>query len=567
MAVHEESSELFGAPPSGVPLRAAFDAAAAVEEDAPHVLEAGIPMRDGVHLAADVYLPAGAQRPAPAVVFGTPYDKSNRALNALEGEIYQRNGYVAVVYDVRGRGKSEGEFRAFVHDAEDGHDVVEWVAAQPWCTGAIGVSGLSYGGWITWATASQRPPHLKAIVSTSAAGRWMQEIPYTYGCFQLYFANWVAAVERRLLGNATFDVHAALRTLPVDDIERLIEPAGRTWRDMLDHDTLDELWQGLRWDDRYDELDVPVLHVTGWHDREDLQGAFHHYEHMIAASPAADRQWLLVGPWSHTSCRWPSNEYGGETYDRQASVDMHTVHLRFFDRFLRGEDNGVDAEPRLRLFNTGADRWEAPARWRAGTAELALYPAAGGELLDAPPAGGQRDYRYDPEDPPTYDFDVEAIWEPPLDLDPLVRRDDVLSFTGAPLEQPLTIYGWSFLELLASTDGDDTDWFANLADVTPDGRSLRVAGGCLRASYRDSLQTPTPVPAGEPVRYRVELTPVLHTFKPGHRLRLTVTSAEFPWFARSMNRFGPIRDQAEPRVARNVVHLGPDATRLLVARR
>ena len=563
MAIYDESTDLFGAPPSEVPLRAAFDAAAAQDPDAAHVMEAGIPMRDGIHIAADVYLPPAAQRPAPAVVFGTPYDKSDPSLNTLEAEVYQRAGYVAVVYDVRGRGKSEGEWRAFVNDARDGHDVVEWVAAQPWCTGAVGVSGLSYGGWITWATASQRPPHLKAMVSTSAAGRWMQEIPYTYGCFQLYFANWVAAVERRLAGNAAFDVHEALGTLPVDDIERLIDPAGQTWRDMLDHDTLDELWQGLRWDDRYDELDVPVLHVTGWHDREDIQGAFHHYEHMVAASPAAGRQWLIVGPWSHVMCRWPGNAYGGRTYDRAANVDMHRVHLRFFDRFLRDEDNGVDAEPRLRLFDTGEDRWDTPERWGAGTTETALHPAADGGLrLDGAPGDGERDYRYDPADPTTYGFDVDVIWEPPLDLEQLVGRDDVLAFTSEPLERSLTVYGWSFLELLASTDGDDTDWFANLADVPTDGRSLRVAGGCLRASYRNSLSTPEPVPPGEPVRYSVELTPALHTFKPGHRIRLTVTSAEFPWFARSLNRFGPIRDQAEPRVARNVVHIGAGATRL-----
>jgi hypothetical protein len=285
---------------------------------------------------------------------------------------------------------------------------------------------------------------------------------------------------------------------------------------------------------------------------------------MVAASPAADKQWLIVGPWSHVMCRWPGNEYGGQTYDRQASVDMHRVHLRFFDRFLRGEDNGVDAEPRVRLFDTGADRWETPAGWATGTTERALYPGAGGELLTSAPAEGAREYRYDPEDPPTYDFDVDVIWEPPLDLEQLVSRDDVLSFTTAPLEQPMTVYGWTFLDLLATTDGDDTDWFANLADVLPDGRTVRVAGGCLRASYRNSLSSPEPVPAGEPVRYRVELTPALHTFRPGHRLRLTVTSAEFPWFARSMNRFGPIRDQADPRVARNVVHVGEGATRLLL---
>ena len=540
------------------------NAAVAGDGDVAQVLELGIPIRDGIHLAADVYLPPLTQLPTAAVVFGTPYDKSGRVPNKIECEVYQRAGYAAVIYDCRGRGKSEGEWRAFVHDAKDGHDVVEWVAQQPWCNGDVGVSGLSYGGWITWATASERPPHLRAMISTSPAGRWMQEIPYTYGCFQLYFAKWVAAVERRLSGNPTFDIREALRTLPVAAIERLIDPAGQTWRDLLDHDTLDEFWQAMRYDDRYDEINVPVLHVTGWHDREDLQGAFHHYEHMLAASPARDRQWLIVGPWSHVMCRWPDNEYGGWRYDDRASVDMHGIHLRFFDRFLRGEDNGVDEEPRLRLFDTGADRWTTPPRWAVGINEHALHPGAGGGLTPEPPAAGARAYRYDPANPPTLDFDLDVSWEPSLDLDPLVRRDDVLSFTTEPFEQPLTIYGWSFLDLLATTDGDDTDWFVNLADVLPDGPSLRVAGGCLRASYRDSLVTPVPVPPNEPVRYRVELTPSLHTFRPGHRLRLIVTSAEFPWFARSLNRFGPIRDQDDPRVAQNVILVGPGASRLLV---
>jgi uncharacterized protein len=404
------------------------------------------------------------------------------------------------------------------------------------------------------------------MISTSPAGRWMQEIPYTWGCFQLYFANWVAAVERRLGANPTFDVDRAVQTLPVADIEALIDPVGETWRDMLEHDTLDDFWLALRYDDRYDEIDVPVLHVTGWHDREDIQGAFHHYEHMLAASPARDRQWLVVGPWSHVMCRWPGNEYGGVTYDASASVDMHRLHERFLDRFLRGQDNGFEGEPRVRLFDTGADRWTSHAAWGAGTTERALHPAADGGLTTEPPPEGTREYRYDPADPPTYSFALDRIWEPPLDLTALVERDDVLTFATDPLAEPLTVRGWSFLELLATTDGDDTDWFVNLADVPPDGRSLRVAGGCLRASYRSSLSAPEPVPAGEPVRYRVELTPTLHSFPVGHRIRMTLTSAEFPWFARSLNRFGPIRDQSQPRVARNVVHLGAGATRLLLAR-
>ena len=138
------------------------------------------------------------------------------------------------------------------------------------------------------------PPHLRAAVSTSAAGRWQQELPYTYGCYWLYWAYWFGLVRRRILAD-TPDLPALLQTLPVSAIGEVLDCAGPSWQEFLEHDTLDELWQSRRWDGAYD-FDIPSLHVTGWHDREDIQGAFHHYEQMIESSPARDRQWLLVGP-------------------------------------------------------------------------------------------------------------------------------------------------------------------------------------------------------------------------------------------------------------------------------
>ena len=161
------------------------------QEDVPFKrFETGIPMRDGIELAADVYLPDGSELPAPFIVTMTPYDKSSW-LAAPEARMYQERGYGFIAIDVRGRGKSEGEWRAFVHDGPDGHDAIEWVAAQSWCNGKVGTTGLSYMGWTQWATAAERPPHLTCMISTSAAGRWQQEIPYTDGCFQLYVGWWV----------------------------------------------------------------------------------------------------------------------------------------------------------------------------------------------------------------------------------------------------------------------------------------------------------------------------------------------------------------------------------------
>src|SRR5437899_7419881 len=223
------------------------------------VFEVGIPMRDGVELAADVYLPAEANRPAPVILQSTPYDKSNRAFFEHESGFYQRNGYAFVVHDVRGRGKSEGRWEAVVNDGPDVHDVIEWVATQPWSTGKVGTTGLSYMGWTQWAAAAERPSHLKAMVSTSAAGRWQQEIPYTNGVFQLYFGWWMYLVRRRIAeshGIALVDWDEVLRRLPLEEIATFIGPAGQTWRDIMDHDTLDEFWTALRFDDRYARMDV-----------------------------------------------------------------------------------------------------------------------------------------------------------------------------------------------------------------------------------------------------------------------------------------------------------------------
>ena len=308
--------------------------------------------------------------------------------------------------------------------------------------------------------------------------------------------------------------------------------------------------------------------MTGWHDREDIQGAFHHYEQMIESSPARDRQWLLVGPWSHVSSRHPSDVYAGIEAPG-AAIDMGAIHLRFFDRFLKGEQNGVDEERACRCTTRarGAGRRAPPGRPGRASGASTWPATACSPTRQAPRASVS--YRYDPLDAPGVRFDVEAtFWEPPLDLAELEAQPGVVTWTSPPLKQAVTIHGWPHVELFASTDGDDTDWHAKLADVDPDGRSLCVAWGCLRASHTsDPTATPRPLTPGEAVQYEIELTPSFHTFKAGHRIRMVLASAEFPWFARNLNRFGPIADQADPRTAVNTVHHGsarPSCLRLPV---
>ncbi|HET7119753.1 MAG TPA: CocE/NonD family hydrolase [Solirubrobacterales bacterium] len=544
--------------------RQAYDEEHQQDEDAAYKVEVGIPMRDGVELAANVHLPAAPARPSPAIVHGTPYDKDGSTEETIKR--FNDAGYVWVDYDSRGRGKSEGVWHPFaLNDGPDGHDAIEWIAAQEWCNGKIGVTGLSYAGWVVWASINERPAHLRAAISSSPAGRWQQELPYTYGCFWLYFAWWFAFVRRRI-NDSCVDIPAMFELLPVEAMTERLNSAGPGWQEMLDHDTLDEVWRERRWDGEYD-FDLPVLHVTGWHDREDIWGAFHHYQNMLATSPAKERQWLLVGPWSHVSVAAPADEYKGVSAPGGA-IDMTAVHLRFFDRFLKDEDNGADRDPLVRMYDPGAREWRVREGWEAGTGKREIFLAEGGALADSPGAAGTDSYRYDPMRPNGIAFDIEALpWEPPLDLAELEAQDGVLAWSSEPLAEPLTVHGWGEVELHAASDREDTEWHLKLADVDPDGRSLFVAWGCLRASYGKDETAPEAIVPGEVRRYSIELTPAFHTFQPGHRLRLVLASSEYPWFARNLNRFEPIAKQSEPLVATNTVHRGaahPSCLRLPV---
>jgi uncharacterized protein len=529
-------------------------------------------MRDGVELAADVYLPRGTEGAVPAVVTMTPYDKS-RSSTVTEARLYQDSGYAFVAVDCRGRGKSEGAWRAFVHDGADGHDAVEWISAQPWCSGKVGITGLSYGGWVVWATAAERPEHLTAMISSSPAGRWMREIPYTDGCFQLFFGWWVFMVRRRILEthrrtNTNWD--EMLRTLPLDALESFIDPTGETWRDMMDHDTFDEFWKGLTFTDRYPELNYPCLHVTGWYDLEDLLGAFHHYEAMAQHSPAKERQFLIAGPWSHAGSRHPHHTYAEVSLGDAAALEMDLVHLRWFDYWLKGIENGVADHPRVTLWRGGVNEWIEADHWPLAEREDSLYLTFDGEEggLDVQPQEAPaepRSFRYDPDDPvPTrVDITSSPMEDVSIVMNDLEARPDVVTYTSELLTSELEICGWPHLELFASSDCDDTEWHVKLTDVHPDGRSIKVCQGCLRASNRVSLESPSPLTPGEVHRFEVELWPVDYVFLPGHMIRVTITSSDFPWFARSLNQFGPIKDQTELRIATNTIHHGaPHASRI-----
>jgi len=541
-----------------------------------------VTMRDGAPLATDIYFPAAGPDggPYPAVLTRTPYDKQNPG--AHYGPYLSDRGFVVVAQDVRGRHGSDGPWVPFRHEGPDGCDTVEWVARQPWCTGRVGTFGGSYGGWYQWALARERPPHLTTMVSTASCGAWMEEIPYHNGCVMLVMLGWLALTGGRTMQNPalTTDWPEVFRHLPLRTMDRRLGRDLPTWREWLDHPTLDDYWRALRLDDDFARIDVPTLHITGWFD-DDQPGALFMFDGMRARSPRAAEQHLVIGPWDHAGTRTPRQVLGGVDFGAGALTDIRDLHRRWFDRWLRDAADAGDAEamPAARLFVTGVNAWRDSAAWPPPGVEVRpLYLrsegrantlAGDGRLDDVAAAADEPadTYTYDPENPVPGVLD-ENFYSPdavetPLDLRFQHRRDDVLVYTGAAAQTPTVIAGYPVVHLYGSSDAPDTDWFADLHDVAPSGASMILAQGQMRARFRDSLEHEVLMQSGKVYAFRLRLSAVGHVVRPGHRLRLTVTSSRFPTFDRNPNTGHPIGQDAELRVATNRIHHdGAHASRL-----
>jgi putative CocE/NonD family hydrolase len=531
------------------------------------------PMRDGTTLRADIYFPAGGVDggPYPVVLARTPYSKQNPVY--VEGARYlSDHGYVCVLQDVRGRNDSEGEWEPFIHEGADGYDTVEWCAAQPWSTGRVGTMGGSYGGWVQWALAREKPPHLAAMVSTATCGAWLEELPFNNGCVMLVLLGWLNLVSGRVVQNAALvpNWSDVLRHLPLRDMAAVLGRDVPLWQEWLDHPSLDEYWQRLRLDNDFAHMEVPVLHITGWWD-DDQPGALHTYRGMAAGSPRAADQALVVGPWDHAGTRLPRQTLGGVDLGPDAVHDPLDMHRRWFDRWLKDEPGTV---PAARLFLTGRNAWvDADAFPAPGTTELVWHLDSGGRansvmgdgtLGPSPASGAAEDvYRYDPADPVPAVIDENFystdVVETPLDHRFKHRRDDVLVYTSEPAGSELVVVGHAEVRLHAATDGPDTDWFVALHDVAPNGSSMVLCDGRLRARYADDLSNPQLREPDRVYAYLIRTGALGHVVLPGHRLRLTVTSSDFPVWDRNLNTGESIADGITMRVATNRVQHSADA--------
>lgn len=536
-----------------------------------------IPMRDGVLLRANVWRAEDAQ-PRPVVLFRTPYDKSALGVETLTPQQCVNRGYIAVVQDTRGRYASQGQWDplAWSQEGVDGYDTVEWIAQQPWCDGNVVMAGTSFQAIVQWLAAMQKPPHLRAIapaMSTSAA----KDAEQTGGVLRLdHTASWLAFTALDWLQR-----HAATGE-PVDPAlaahvwELLVDPSRALDRwpltSVLDHPdlptTLRDVVDGrvdTMAEYQYDAIDIPTLSVGGWFDVF-LHGTVELHRIMRSRHPDDGRHQLVVGPWVHSGALpQVQGELNMGLQGSAAGARLADMHLDFFDRQLgrTAADTTADPPPAVRYFLVGADQWHGcdvwpPAEAVAQTWHLAggsAPAAAGGGRLspDGPaPADGRDHFTYDPYHPvPSHGgrvLQLGRLVAGPRDQRSIEDRPDVLCYTSDWLTRPLDVVGRQRVVVHFTSNRPATDLVVKLTDVQPDGRSLVVAEGSIR------LTALTPGAAGE---VEILLGDTAWRFQPGHRIRLLITSSNFPHCDRNPNTGEPPAHASAAVSAEQAIFHGP----------
>ncbi len=534
-------------------------------------------MRDGVHLSADVYLPRGAGAApgsrVPTVLIRTPYNNASTQ-NIRKARALADAGYACVLQDVRGRWDSDGAWTPFTAEPEDGYDTQAWVAAQPWSNGRIGMSGRSYLGAVQWLSASRANPHLTCLAPQSICVDYLTGLVRPGGAFQLgVLVNWGLRVAGRTAQTIDFENWTELcRTLPLDDIPRR---AGRDlafWRDWLHLPAADPYWASIDTRPHWGSITAPAFVMGGWYDLyapqafDQVNGLRRH-----GGSAAARQSRLIMGPWPHHlgSDLESSPRTGDIDFGARAAVNVNALERAWFDRWLKGGGANAPEPPPLRLFVMGVNQWrderEWPLartdwqRWRLHSGGQANSARGDGELSTHAPGGEPADtFVYDPN------FPVQTLGganccsphiEPwgPYDQRPVEARSDVLCYTSAPLEADLEVVGPVTLTLYAATDGLDTDWTAKLVDVSPTGYAMNLCDGIVRARYRQGQDRAQLLTPGAVEAYEIDVGVTANVFRRGHRIRLEVSSSNFPRFDRNLNTGADPASDAEIRVARQRV--------------
>ncbi len=528
------------------------------------------PMRDGVKLSTDLYIPSRTGK-FPTILVRTPYNNNSEGM-VSQAMYYATRGYAVALQDVRGRYDSEGGWELMRSEAKDGYDTIEWIAQQPWSNGKVGMIGHSYPGIAAQMAAAIAPPHLVCIVAEAADSDSYKQWHFTGGAFALAEVETWAAVQmptRTLQSNYvnlnTPGVQSrALGPLPEDywhlPIMTNAEATGRhieKWKEWLRHSAYDDYWKASSLENTYANVAVPNYLFGGWFDTF-VAGATTNFNGIrkYGKTPAAQTGTsLVIGPWVHDFRDGKSSVTGELDFGPHSPFPIVESELRWFDYWMKGIPNGMDREAAIHIFVMGENEWREEREWPLARTQYTKYylhsgsKANGlwgdGSLSTAPPGSEPPDtYTYDPHDPvPTLsghaccDPRWTSVPDGPRDNRGAETRPDVLVYSTPPLTEDIEVTGPIVAKLLASSSAPDTDWTVKLIDVFPQpGESAyNVADGILRARFHVSLEKPELLEPGRPYEFTVDLLNSSNLFKKGHRIRIEVSSSNFPQYDRNPN--------------------------------
>lgn len=507
--------------------------------------EVMVPMRDGTELATNISLPDG-EGPWPVVLTRTPYGKDRRARRGQpepnpsekreQGQQFLDRGYAYVVQDCRGRFKSQGEYRAFIDDMEDGYDTVEWVAGQEWCDGKVGMVGGSATGITTNLAAMARPPHLVCGYATVAHGSSYQNSNHPGGCYLLN------------LNEEWLKLQGVVLPKVARPISRVYDEGARK-RDISHY---------------YSKITIPMVNVGGWYDIF-LQGNVDNFVglHNRGAGNARGNQKLVMGPFGHGPLSGDL-EYP-DARGRRDGVDQ----LDFFDCWLKGMDNGIKEAPAVRYYvmgdtldeNAPGNEWRTAENWPPPSTPTPYYLEPGGGLaMTAPQAGGGKSsYIHDPQNPvPSFGGNNLMMDRGPMDQREASARDDVLTFQSEPLEAPVEIAGRIKAKLFVSTQAEDTDFMVKLVDVYPNGYEALVLDHGFRMRFHEGFEKFTRVEKGKVYAIEIDLWSTALIFNKGHRIAIHVSSSNYPRFGIHSNTWDPVMSYDDAVKAENTVYHNAD---------
>ena len=545
-------------------------------------------MRDGIRVCADIYRPDdGGKHPA---ILMRSYFKD--LISARPSTIYYLiyAGYAVINSDLRGRGKSEGQWdpsRNDVVEGLDGYDAVEWIAGQPWCDGNVGMSGLSHMGSFQWFAAMQRPPHLKAIAPWTTDFNTMFVPPRTGGVISFITTlTWLPQVLKDLVdklereGQDVSEMRRSLRwaqDYPQEFYNFL--PLNEVPLAKFGH--IQEIWQWrlhpmsqaeLESHRQYEKVAVPCFHECGWYDGVGWV-EFENYRGMRkrgGSEVARKSQHIVAGPWPHDWQFQPT--LGDLSFGAQADTigsGINQLQIAFFDRYLRGKDIEI---PRVRYFVMGRNRWEEANDWPLPQTQWQRFyfhsrgsanTAAGDGLLSRDEPGSEipDTFEYQPLDPvPTVGgpiigpLAVPGIVAGPLEQYHIEKRGDVLCYTTPELKKDMEVTGPLQVHLFAATSARDTDFTAKICHIYPDGRSYNLAEGIMRASGLKFADRPELITPGEPYEYVITLGNTSQLFRKGHRIRIQISSSNFPQYDRNMNTGNPIGEDDRGIIAKQTIY-------------